>query len=125
VNVVYDAGALVALDKNDFAMRRYHSRLNEWGVVPIVPAGVLAQAWRGQRQARMSQALKDAHRIDFTRDAARNVGALLAKSKTSDVIDASCVLAAAPVGVIVTSDPDDMRRILTSHPEFAIELHEL
>lgn len=125
MNIVYDAGALVGLDKNDLDMRQYHARLNSMGVVPIVPAGVLAQAWRGGPQARMSRALKDADTVDFTRADARQVGAMLAKSGTSDVVDASCVLAAAPVGVIVTSDGDDMRHLLSSHPEYVIELHEI
>lgn len=125
MKVVYDTGALIALDKNDFTMRRYHARLNDLAIVPIVPAGVLAQAWRGGRQARMARALANADQIDFTKADAREVGAMLARSKTSDVVDASCVLAAAPVGVIVTSDPGDMRRVLASHPGLAVELHEL
>ena len=45
--------------------------------------------------------------------AARAIGALCARSRTSDVIDASVVLAAATArpSVVVTSDEGDLRKI--------------
>jgi len=79
-----------------------------------VPAGVLAQVWRG-RNPRISLLLRACAVEDFTEDRAREVGTLLAKSKTTDVIDASVVVSAASRGdAVVTSDPDDIKRIAQS-----------
>ncbi|MEZ5133635.1 MAG: hypothetical protein R2699_00870 [Acidimicrobiales bacterium] len=56
--LVLDAGALIALERND---RRMWARLGaaaEATVDIVVPVGALAQVWRGTpNQARLSQAL--------------------------------------------------------------------
>jgi hypothetical protein len=85
------------------------------GVTLHGPAGVVGQVWRdGRRQARLARLLGsgavDVQPLD--RDRAQAAGVLCGKSGTTDVIDASVALLArekrAPV---VTSDPDDLRRI--------------
>ena len=56
--LVLDAGALIALERND---RRMWARLDaaaEATIDVVVPVGALAQVWRGTpNQARLSQAL--------------------------------------------------------------------
>lgn len=79
-----------------------------------LPAVVLAQAWRGNSPiiARLQQACRPEH---FDHIEARKVGELLAKSRTSDVVDGVVVLGALSRGDrIVTSDPDDIRRLLAA-----------
>lgn len=47
---------------------------------------------------------------------AKRIGALLAKSKTSDVVDAAVVLGASERGdAIVTSDPEDIERLIAAN----------
>ena len=91
-------------------------RLARQRAVPlIVPAGALAQAWRdGRRQARLAALVGAADtRIDVLDEAgAKAAGVLCGRSRTSDVVDSSVVVAArlhhAPV---VTTDAADLRRI--------------
>lgn len=112
MNVVLDAGALIDVERGGFATKSLLESRPRDGRV-IVPAGVLAQVWRGGPQARLSQLLRggvDVHALD--EPAARAVGSLLRASGTSDVVDAHVVLVARQHrAVIVTSDPDDLRRL--------------
>jgi hypothetical protein len=81
----------------------------------FVPAGVVAQAWRGgSAQHAVGRLLKAAAvRIDpLDETTAYRVGLKLAESHTSDVIDAHVALLAARVGGrVFTSDPDDIGRL--------------
>ena len=81
----------------------------------VIPAGVLAQVWRdGPRQVRLA-ALVNAEgvRIAALSEAvAKAAGQLCGLRGTSDVIDASVVLAAhGGAAIVVTSDSDDIRRL--------------
>ncbi len=44
---VYDTGALIAAENSDPRIWAIHTRALERRAVPIVPAGVLTEAWRG------------------------------------------------------------------------------
>jgi len=85
------------------------------GVRFVVPAGALGQAWRdGRRQARLAALVSDGHTTIEVLDelGAKAAGSLSGRAGVKDVIDASVVVAArlyaAPV---VTTDPDDLRRL--------------
>ena len=56
--LTYDAGALLAGEANSRTLWALHRRLLERGLRPVVPAGVLGQAWRGGPQAELSRLLK-------------------------------------------------------------------
>src|SRR5260370_15625690 len=57
-SVTYDTGALVAAERNDRRMWALHAVLLAEEVAPVVPAPVLAEAWRGgPRQASLSRLL--------------------------------------------------------------------
>ncbi|HEX6194841.1 MAG TPA: hypothetical protein VFZ37_02960 [Jiangellaceae bacterium] len=80
-----------------------------------VAAGVVAQVWRGDaRQHNVARVLKTrAVRVHALNDAvAFDLGRLLAVTGASDVIDAHVAsLGQATGGVVLTSDPDDIRAI--------------
>lgn len=113
--VTFDAGALIALDRGSRDIAALVSRAHTRDVVIAVPAGALAQVWRdGRRQARLTKFLASQHCdiVPLDAKAARMAGHLCAVSKTSDVIDASVVVAARQRGHrVVTSDPEDLRRL--------------
>ena len=112
--IVFDTGALVALERDDRAM---WTRLREAvkADIPIaVPLAALAQAWRGgARQARIARAVADLDPASFD-DLALAAGELCGKAGTGDVIDASVATVAAQPQVthVYTSDPDDLLRLL-------------
>ncbi len=53
--IVYDAGALIAAERRDRPMWALHDGALRRRLSPLVPAGVLAQAWRGGPQANLSR----------------------------------------------------------------------
>jgi hypothetical protein len=113
--VVLDAGALIALERND---RRMWARMlvaASSARVVLVPTTALAQVWRAQpAQARLARALAQCVLAPF--DAvAREVGVLCGRAGTSDLCDAHVALVAATSGdVLCTSDPRDMERLLAA-----------
>jgi len=113
--VTLDAGALIALDRNDRRVVVLLARAAERGARLTVPAGALAQAVREPaRQARLARLVRqpttDVAALD--RADATRVGRLLAVSGTSDVVDAHVVVCARRTGQsVVTSDPEDLHRL--------------
>jgi hypothetical protein len=110
--VTYDAGALIAAERDSQSVWRLHRRLLERGLYPTLPTVVLGQAWRGGPQARLSRLLRGCYIDPLTERQARRAGAALAASGGSDLIDAAVVVAAlSRADLVVTSDPEDLRRI--------------
>lgn len=113
--LTYDAGALVAAERSDRAVWALHRRALERGVRPTVPAGVLGQAWRGGPQAALSRLLKGCRIEDLDEVRSRAAGQACARSRTSDVIDATVVVGAvARHDLVVTSDPGDISRLASA-----------
>jgi hypothetical protein len=113
--ITMDAGALIAVDRNDRRVLVLLARARETRSRITVPASALAQAVRHpERQARLARLLRQPttdvvplDRVDGT-----NVGRLLAASGTSEVVDAHVVICARRAGQrAVTSDPDDLRAL--------------
>jgi len=110
-----DTGALIAFERNDRRVVILLARALDRKLAFVVPAGVVAQAWRdGRRQARLARLLGASHveieGLDDTR--ARAAGQLCGVAGTSDVIDASVVLCARRRDhAVVTSDPEDLRAL--------------
>jgi predicted nucleic acid-binding protein len=110
--VTYDTGALIAAERGSEWMWTFHREVLGQGVYPTLPAVVLGQAWRGGPQARLSRLLHGCNVDPLTESQARAAGAVLAASGGSDLIDAAVVVTALARGdLVVTSDPDDLRRI--------------
>ena len=113
--VVYDAGVLIAADRGERLVWAEHRVLLEAGLVPLVPAPVVAQASRTSRQAQMRRLLRGCEVVAFDETAAHRAGALLGKSRTSDVVDASvAVVAIGHDASIVSDDARDIVRLLAA-----------
>lgn len=84
------------------------------GLLPIIPAAVLAQCWRdGAKQANVARLLKIATVVSLDLRAAIRTGELCARSGTSDIVDASLVVAAIEhQGVILTADVRDIALLI-------------
>jgi hypothetical protein len=116
--LVLDAGALIALERDDRAMWLRLDAAADLSLDVVAPAGAVAQVWRGTpKQARLARALKHMRLGEFERNA-RQAGELCRDARTSDPIDAAVVLnAAGAASVIVTSDLPDIRRLVRALPE--------
>jgi predicted nucleic acid-binding protein len=115
--VVYDTGALIAIDRrrDDLSLRRHQRRISQREHV-IVPAPVAAEVVRDpRRQARLMLTLQSCDVIAFDKGHAAPVGRLLALSATTDVVDGFVAMKAAETdAAVVTSDPDDMLHLLST-----------
>lgn len=110
--LTYDAGALIAAERNDRRLWALHRRALDRAIVPTVPAGVLGQAWRGGPQPQISRVLAGCRIEALDESRARSAGAACAAAGTSDVVDASVVVgAAARSDLVITSDEIDLRRL--------------
>jgi hypothetical protein len=112
---VLDTGALVGFERNDRWVVAIVARALVHQDPIVVPAGVVAQAWRdGARQVRLARLLgapiSEVVALDDRQ--ARASGQLCGVSGTADVVDASVVLVANERGLrVLTSDPADLRRL--------------
>ena len=110
--VTLDAGALIALDRNDRRVVVLLARARETGARVTIPATALAQAVRRpDRQVRLARLIRQPATdvIPLDRVDATNVGRLLAASGTSDIADAHVVICARRSNQqVVTSDPGDL-----------------
>lgn len=109
MSVLYDAGALIAADRDSRALWAEHRRLLERKLAPWTTAPVIAQVSRNTRPARLRRLLNGCKIAPFSAAEAHHVGALLAQSGTADVVDAHVVSQAAARDLaVVTSDVDDI-----------------
>ena len=113
--VTLDAGALVALDRDDRRVVALLARAQETSARVTIPATALAQAVRNPaRQARLARLVRQPTTdvVALDRVDATGVGRLLAASGTADVVDAHVVLCARRTGqAVATSDPDDLHQL--------------
>jgi hypothetical protein len=113
--ITFDAGGLIALDRNDRRVLVLLARAIERGMRITIPATALAQAIRNPaRQGRLSRLIRQVGTDLIALDGpdATAVGILLARTATADIIDAHVVICAQRAGqAVVTSDAGDLRRI--------------
>lgn len=103
--MVYDTGALIGAERGDRPVWALHRATLRRGLVPTVPTGVLAEAWRGGPQARMSTLLRGCSIEPLTEGRARSAGVLAARSGLRDIVDLSVADAAVRRGdAVVTSN---------------------
>jgi hypothetical protein len=113
--VVYDAGVLIAADRSKRRTWAEHRVRLEAGLIPMVPASVVAQVSRSPKQAQMRRLLRGCEIVAFDEAAAHAAGALLGKTRTRDVVDASVAeLSIRKLADIVSHDADDIRRLLAA-----------
>jgi len=119
-----DTGALVALERRDPFVEALIKRAGAVpGAIIHIPAGVAAQAFRdGRRQALLTRLFKHPQTrvVPLDSRTAFVTGMLLGQRGCSDVVDASVVVCARTHRQgVVTSDPDDLRRL---DPDLRLEV---
>lgn len=110
--VTFDAGMLIALDRDSKWHWALLNDLTRKQLLPVVPGPVVTQVWRSSRQGNVARALKCCHVEPTTLDLARAAGELCAAAGTNDAVDAIVVASAARRGDTVwTSDPGDLEHL--------------
>jgi hypothetical protein len=111
--VTYDTGALVAAERNDRRMWALHAGFLAEEVLPVVPAPVLAEGWRGgARQASLTRLLAMCEVEPMSEEQARHVGVLAGRAAHDDLVDVTVVEGAIRrEDAVVTSNEDHIRDI--------------
>jgi predicted nucleic acid-binding protein len=113
-----DTGALIALESGSRRMAVLVDEALANKAELAIPAGVVAQAWRGgARQVRLARLLRASVTsvVPFDQRLALRVGVRSALTGIADVVDISVALCAQDRGhAVVTSDPDDIYAIDSS-----------
>ncbi len=106
-----DAGALIGLDRGVPRIAHLLDRALALGADLEIPAPVIAQVWRGGRQARLARflAADEVTVVDLDVETARAIGVICGRSGVSDVVDGHVALHARRRDLaVLTSDPDDI-----------------
>jgi len=125
--LILDAGAVIALSRNDPRARAFVRRAIELDAEVRVPVVVLAETLRGtQRDGavnRLLNAISDSAPIDEA--VGRRAGALLGRADRSDTVDAIVVAEAVEAGgaEILTGDAGDL--MVLASGERTITIHVL
>lgn len=110
---VYDAGALIAAERNDREFWAEHRVRLESGVLPLVPAPVVAQVSRSPRQAQLRRLLRGCEVRELTEELAHAAGRLLGRAGKNDVTDAVVGhTALSHQAGVVTGDRPDIQALL-------------
>jgi hypothetical protein len=114
--LVLDAGALVAVDRGDRAMIARLRVAQRDGLELRSTGVVITQVWRDPtgRQASLARLLKAVDVKAVDEHLGRQAGVLLGRAGTDDAVDASVVAVSATGDRIVTSDPGDIRRLVSA-----------
>jgi hypothetical protein len=111
--VVYDAGVLIAADRNARTVWAEHKVRLEAGIVPAVPAPVITQVSRSPAQVQLRRLLRGCEVMPLTQHRAHAAGQLLGTAGSADVVDAAVAQLAAELRAdVVTGDQADIRRLL-------------
>ncbi|HEY5044565.1 MAG TPA: hypothetical protein VII53_01785 [Solirubrobacteraceae bacterium] len=111
--LVFDAGALIALDRGDRAVGALVTAASRNDTETVTSSACLAQVWRNPaRQARLAKALAGFLELPLDPLSSRRCGLLLADARTSDIADAALALLVQDGDTVLTSDPHDIEHLL-------------
>lgn len=122
--LILDSGAVIALARNDDRARAVLRSAHERQVPVSIPAVVVAETVRGvasdARTNRVVAAVGEVIPVDEA--VGRAAGALLGTTASAATIDALVVACAISVGggVVLTSDPSDLRVLADGHAEVVV-----
>jgi hypothetical protein len=113
VKAILDAGALMAVDRQNRLIGAQLRVLQRQGTPVRVSSAVVGQVWRdGRKQANLARVLAGVGIEPLGADDGKRIGELLALSGSADVVDAHVALITAHADLVLTSDPGDIRTLL-------------
>jgi hypothetical protein len=110
--LILDAGALIAIDRNDRVVYEKIEKALRIGQPVRTNPNAVAQVWRdGAKQARLAKTLRLVVVDPITREDGYRAGELLGATRTRDVVDATVALLAESGDHLYTSDPGDLQTL--------------
>lgn len=113
-SLIVDTGVLIAVERADRATVAMLAAARLSGQLLRTNANVVAQVWRDDRgrQVHLGRLLRSIDVRPVDEPVGRAAGELLARSRTTDVVDATVALLANAGDQIITSDRADMQRLI-------------
>jgi predicted nucleic acid-binding protein len=121
VTFTFDTGMLIALERRKQRATEAFRNIVRRGFLPIVPAVVYVEWWRGRSEVR-EEILAAVVVEDMAAALCRAAGEALGAVKGSTLADA-VVMASAALrggGIVYTSDVDDLKRLQRHFPTVSI-----
>jgi hypothetical protein len=116
MQVTFDAGALIALERRRQRVSRLYADLRERRIIVTAPSVVVAEWWRGRTDVRV-RILRGLYIEPLDDSLACAAGEALAAVTGATVVDAIVMASAARRGGIVyTSDVEDLERLRAAFP---------
>ena len=114
MGLVLDTGGLIAFDRGDREVASLLEAARRRRELVVTSSACVAQSWRGEgsRQALLARLLGGVIEVGLDRRMSRATGNLCGATKTADVIDSHVALLVRDGDVVLTSDVDDLRRLL-------------
>jgi predicted nucleic acid-binding protein len=118
--LTFDTGMLLALERRRYRAEAFLVRAREHRIVPVVPADVVVEWWRGRTDRR--EAVLSLVSIEPLSDRlARVAGEALAAVPGATSVDAVVMASAASRGdVVLTSDEHDLERLRSFFPSVRV-----
>ncbi len=117
----FDTGMLIALERRKPRATEALRAIVRGGLLPIVPAVVYAEWWRGRTDVRediLAMVVVEDMLPALCRAAGEALGAVRGASLADAVVMASAALRGG--GVVYTSDVDDLRRLQRHFPSVLV-----
>jgi predicted nucleic acid-binding protein len=121
-SVVLDTGALIALERLDQALWQRLKVVRRRGGQIVVPAGVMAEAWRGgPHSAPLARLLAICEVDALDEERAKEIGVRLGDRGARNVVDAHVVCCALEHrAAVATSDPGDMESLAAANERLTL-----
>jgi predicted nucleic acid-binding protein len=121
VTFTFDTGMLIALERRKQRATQVLRAIVRRGLLPIVPAVVYAEWWRGRTDIReeiLAMVIVEGMPPQLCRAAGEALGVVRGSSLVDAVVLASAALRGG--GVVYTSDPDDLLRLQRHFPSVRV-----
>jgi hypothetical protein len=115
VRVILDAGAFVAIDRDDRALAAMLHRLQQRKIPLLTSGAVVGQVYRnGSRQANLARTLAGVTVLPIDRAVGKQIGMLLGRAQAADVVDGHVALLTSNGDRVLTSDRRDIEILLAA-----------
>lgn len=113
MGITLDTGALIALERRSSRMAKIINEATTYRVVITVPAGAIAEWWRGGKGSHRAAAILAMFNVEpLSERLAKLTGEALAAVPDATVVDAMVMVSAALRGdAVYTADEDDLVRL--------------
>lgn len=116
MRAILDAGAFVAIDRDDRAVAAMIHRLQQRKIPLLTSGAVVGQVYRnGSRQVNLARTLEGVNVLPIDRAVGKQIGLLLGRAQVADAVDGHVALLTSNGDRVFTSDRRDIEILLAAN----------